>query len=269
MSVIRTQQHDWVLHVYLSRSKKLNAMSNQLFSELKTTFEKASVDPTVRVIVLSAELDSRIFTAGLDLSDVNLQSETEDPARNAYKFLQHVKELQSSISSVELCNKPVIAAVHGACIGGGVDLITACDIRLCSSDASFSVKEVDIGICADIGTLQRLPKVVGNGSWVREICLTGRFVKASEALQFGLVSQVLETKEQLHQRALQLAHEIASKAPLGTFGTKRVLNYSRDHPVQDGLDYVGVWNAAFLYSPDTMQAAQASLAKTKPVFPKL
>ncbi|KAJ3213260.1 putative enoyl CoA hydratase [Dinochytrium kinnereticum] len=192
-----------------------------------------------------------------------------DVARTALRILPEIELMQESFTAIERCDRPVIAAVHGFCIGGGIDLITACDIRLCSSDANFSVKEVDIGLAADIGTLQRLPRVVGNQSWVREVCLTARNFDAKEALQVGLVSKVLPTKVELVDEALKLAAVIASKSPVATVGTKHILNYSRDHTVAEGLHYVALWNSVMLNTEDVPAAITANLSKQKPKFSKL
>ncbi|KAJ1560848.1 putative enoyl CoA hydratase, partial [Nowakowskiella sp. JEL0078] len=177
-------------------------------------------------------------------------SETRDPARQSMKFLKNVQGLQDAFTAVEKCSIPVIAAVSGACIGAekGIDLITACDIRYCTANTKFSVKEVDIGLAADLGTLQRLPKVVGNQSAVREWCLTGRMFQANEALQFGLVNNIFENKEQMMVSVMELAAEIASKSPIALQGTKKILNYSRDHTVEEGLDYVAIWNSAMIHT---------------------
>lgn len=140
----------------------------------------------------------------------------------------------------------VVVCVHGGCIGAGIDLITAADIRYCSADAVFSVKEVDVGLAADVGTLQRLPKVVGNASWVKDVCLTARTFNASEALTQGLVSAVLPDRKALYETGMKTCLAIANKSPVAVIGTKHILNYSRDHCVQDSLNYVATWNAAML-----------------------
>ncbi|KAH6575101.1 hypothetical protein BASA50_007111 [Batrachochytrium salamandrivorans] len=255
---------EWVLHVELARTKQLNTMSMQFFVDIMDVFEAIRLSSSVRAVILSASLESRLFTAGLDLKEVQLfPQQASDPAREALKFIPSVELLQRSFSAIEACNKPVIAAVHGFCIGGGIDMITACDVRMCSKDAVFSVKEVDIGIAADLGTLQRLPKVVGNDSWAREICFTGRMVPAAEALQFGLVSRVLDDKEQLIHAALTLATQIASKAPIAVYGTKHLLNHGREHTINEGLQYAAIWNSVMLNSPDTLMQATAAMTKSK------
>eukprot|EP00842_Homolaphlyctis_polyrhiza_P006357 jgi/Hompol1/6722/HPOL_002321-RA len=268
---------EYVLHVEFARTKKLNSMDLPVFIEIGELFDHIKNDGSVRAVVISAAIDSKVFSAGLDfgelkqaLSSSSSDSGAADVARAALNgFMARVGIMQHAFTAIESCNKPVIAAVHGACIGAGIDLITACDLRFCAKDSTFCVKEVDIGIAADLGTLQRLPKVVGNHSWVRDICLTARTVSCEEAMQFGLVSRVFDDKEQLIAGALEVAKLIATKSPVAVSGTKHVLNFSRDRSVQEGLDYVLLWNALMTNSQDTMLAAKSVLSKRPAVFPKL
>ncbi|KAJ3067465.1 putative enoyl CoA hydratase [Podochytrium sp. JEL0797] len=231
-----------VLHVQLNRPSKLNAMSRQyepttMWKDLGACFASASSNTDIRAIVLSGA--GKAFTSGLDLMDFadSFSSDGDkDPARRAFDFLDLVQSMQENISAAEKCRQPVIAAIHGPCIGGGIDLITACDVRFAASDAVFSVKEVDIALAADVGTLQRLPKVVGNASWVKDICLTARLFPAQEALTHQLVSRVVEgSRDAVLRAAFETAARIAEKSPVAVVGTKNVLNYSRDHAVEDGL----------------------------------
>eukprot|EP00004_Rigifila_ramosa_P014010 TRINITY_DN3148_c0_g1_i4.p1 TRINITY_DN3148_c0_g1~~TRINITY_DN3148_c0_g1_i4.p1 ORF type:complete len:211 (+),score=56.96 TRINITY_DN3148_c0_g1_i4:264-896(+) len=196
--------------------------------------------------------------------------EEPDVARKAFRQRTTVLDFQDSFTAIEKCCKPVIAAVHGGCIGGGVDLITACDIRFCTTDAYFVVKEVDIALAADVGTLQRLPKIVGNDSLVRELCYTARKMPSDEALRFGLVSRVVDTRDACIAAAVETASLIASKSPIGIVGTKINLNFSRDHSTASSLDYVATWNMAMLQTEDLPKAAAASLARGEPAaFAKL
>jgi len=195
--------------------------------------------------------------------------EEDDVGRRAFKIRKMVEDIQASISSVEACHKPVVACVHGHCIGGGLDLITACDMRYCSKDAWFTVKEVDIGLAADIGTLQRFPKVAGNDSLVRELVYTSRNFTSSEALSVGLVSRIFEDKDNLLDEAMKVAALIASKSPIAVQGSKINMIHSRDHSVQEGLKFMTTWSAAMLQSMDTPTAAIAAMAKEKPAFTKL
>jgi len=232
-------------------------------------FEQIKADSDVRAVIVSGA--GRLFTAGLDLTDnaISGMDRSRDPARTAYNLRPRILDLQETFTAIEMSDKPVIAVVHNGCIGAGVDLITACDIRLATKDAYFSVKEIDIGLAADLGTLQRLPKVMGNHSLVREICLTGRNFSAAEALQHGLVSKLLETKEEALAEALKLANDIASKSPVAVVGTKHLLNYSRDHSVAEGLAYTAFWNAAMLNTEDIAKCFESFTTKKKPKFAKL
>ncbi|RIA81221.1 ClpP/crotonase-like domain-containing protein [Glomus cerebriforme] len=237
----------FVIHVELNRPTKLNAFDRISWRELHACFKQIAIDPDVRVVVISGA--GKLFNAGIDLNNLREINDIEekDFARPVFVIFMVIKVAQDSISSIELCDKPVIAAIHNGCIGAGVDLITACDIRYCSQDAFFSVKAIDLGLAADIGTLQRLPKVVGNNSLIRELCLTGRKY-ASEALNIGLVNKVLKTKEETLTEALKTASIIASKSPIATLSTKHLLNFSRDHSVTEGLAYTAAWNGAMLNS---------------------
>ena len=238
-------------------------------------FKTISQDQDCRAVIITG--NGKHFTAGLDLSDVvqgdlgSAMSGDGDVARKFVSLRRTVQAYQSSFTAIEECAKPVIAAVHAACIGGGVDLITAADIRYCTSDAYFQVKEVDIGMAADVGTLQRLPKVVGSESLVRELALTARQMFADEAHRCGLVSRVLPDRESLLAAALDVAGMIAARSPVAVQGTKHQLIYARDHSVKEALEYIATWNAAMLQSEDVMKAAMASMSRKGPpaVFSKL
>ncbi|BGP17325.1 hypothetical protein JCM10213v2_005343 [Rhodosporidiobolus nylandii] len=219
----------------------LSTFTTALFLALKSAFEEADKDNDVRVVVLAGGVD-RGFTAGLDLGDSNLRHEAADPARTALLMRDHITFLQSSVSAIEKCSKPVICAVHGLCLGAGVDVAAACDIRYASTDAVFAIKEVDIALAADLGSLQRLPKVTGNGSLLAELALTARNFGADEAMKLGLLSGVVEGgKEEVLEKALDVAAVIASKSPIATLSTKHLLNHARDHTVQEGLEYTQAW----------------------------
>jgi enoyl-CoA hydratase len=173
--------------------------------------------------------------------------------------------MQHTMTAIARCPKPVIAAVHGYCIGAGVDLITACDMRLASVDALFSVRETRMGMVADVGTLQRLPRILNPGL-VAELAFTGRDVEADEARQMGLVNRVFPDAQSLHAGALELANSIAANSPLAVQGSKAVLAAGEHMSVDQALDYVAVWNAAFLHSNDLREAVQAFLEKRPPEF---
>ncbi|XP_072126033.1 delta(3,5)-Delta(2,4)-dienoyl-CoA isomerase, mitochondrial isoform X1 [Mobula birostris] len=260
-----TGVRDSVLHVEVNRPEKRNAMNRTLWREMVECFTQVSQDSDCRVVVISGA--GPLFTAGIDLMDMAggiLQSEETDTARKAWHLRNKILQFQESFSAIEKCPKPVIAAVHSGCIGAGVDLITACDIRLCSQDAWFQVKEVDIGMAADVGTLQRLPKVIGNASLVSELVYTARKMMADEAVRCGLVSRVFKDKEAMLDGAFDLASEISSKSPLAVQGTKLNMIYSRDHSVKEGLDYIAMWNMSMLQTEDIVKSAEAAMEKKSP-----
>lgn len=215
-----------------------------MWTELTSVFDNLSDDPDCRAIVLSGR--GKLFTAGLDLigaAAIGQQLAAVDDVARKAKILSHkIRAYQSTVTSLERCAKPVLAAVHSGCVGAGVDLITAADVRYCTQDAWFTVKEVDIGMAADVGTLQRLPKVVGNQSVVREWCLTGRRFGAAEAEKVGLLSAVFETHAEMVAHAMQVAADIAAKSPVAVQATKKNLVYSLDHTTQEGLDQIVSWN---------------------------
>ncbi|XP_053687403.1 delta(3,5)-Delta(2,4)-dienoyl-CoA isomerase, mitochondrial [Sabethes cyaneus] len=268
-----TTPKPFVVHVELNRPDRLNAFNKRMWTELGECFNRLHNDPDCRSIVLSGG-NSKHFTAGIDLLDMmklgQELGEIDDIGRKARMFEGLIKLYQDSISSLERCYKPVIAAVHTACVGAGVDLITAADIRYCTRDAWFQVKEVDIGMAADVGTLQRLPKVIGSQSLARELCFTGRKFQSVEALSCGLVSNVFESREEMIAKAIQLADDIASKSPIAVQGTKKNMIYSLDHTNQEGLDQIREMNMANLQSEDFINAVMAQQSKDAlPIFAKL
>ncbi|KAG1670480.1 Delta(3,5)-Delta(2,4)-dienoyl-CoA isomerase, mitochondrial [Nymphon striatum] len=229
----------YVLSVEINRPEKRNAMTFEFWKELGECFKKISMDKECRAVVLSGS--GKMFSAGIDFNDLSdlasiLQS-PGDVARKATSFYERVRFYQESFDFIEKCPKPVIAAIHGGCIGAGVDLIAACDIRYCSQDAFFQVKEVDIGIAADLGTLQRLPKIVGSDSYAREMIYTSKKVESDEGMKIGLVSKISTDKDTLMTDAFETAKCIASKSPVAVQGSKINILYSRDHSVHDGLEF--------------------------------
>ncbi|XP_076463508.1 delta(3,5)-Delta(2,4)-dienoyl-CoA isomerase, mitochondrial-like [Babylonia areolata] len=268
-----TRPADYVVQVELNRPDKRNAMNTDFWRDMRACFTELASDGDCRAVVLSGA--GRIFTAGLDLTDNKdlkldmLASPDIDYARKAVQLRKEIKLLQDSFNVIENCPKPVIAAVHNACVGGGIDMICACDIRYCSSDAWFSIKEVDIGITADLGTLQRLPKQIGNDSLARELAFTARKMYADEAKEIGLVSRIFSDREKLVEGAIELAKTIASKSPVAVQGSKISMNYSRDHSVQEGLEHIMTWNQGMVQSEDVMKSIMASMNKEKATFSKL
>uniref|UniRef100_A0A2P2IAB6 Enoyl-CoA hydratase n=2 Tax=Hirondellea gigas TaxID=1518452 RepID=A0A2P2IAB6_9CRUS len=240
-----------------------------MFDEIGEVFTQINDDPTVRVVVLTG--NGKHFTAGLDLSSpVGLMSlEAKEVSRRALDIRKNVIALQDSFTAIEKAQQPVIAAIHGVCYGAGIDVISACDIRYASKDVRFSIKEIDVGLVADVGTFPRILHLTGNDSLLRELSYTGRELKADEALRFGLISRIFDSKTTVQEAARKLAKEIAEKSPIALIGIKKILNYSRDHSVSDTLDYVTVWNQAMLQSEDMRESIVAFMGKRKPVYSKL
>jgi len=207
------------------------------------------------------------FSSGIDLqllAQVGAQL-GKDVGRNAEQLRRKILSLQASFNAVDHCRKPVIAAIQGYCLGGAIDLISACDMRYCSADARFSIKEIDMGMAADVGTLQRLPRIIGDGM-MRELAYTGRTLDGAEAQAIGLVNRVYENPEALMEGVNELALQIAEKSPLAIRGTKEMIRYMRDHRVDDGLEYIATWNAAVRQAADLRVAVAAHMARQKPDF---
>ncbi|KAK3360170.1 ClpP/crotonase-like domain-containing protein [Lasiosphaeria hispida] len=269
-----TSPTPFVAHVEINRPAKLNAFLEAMWLELRQLFRQLSADPEVRVVVLSGAGD-RAFTAGLDVQAASQGPLLKgvaggvDVARKATQLRRHIDEFQECVSAVERCEKPVICVLHGISIGLAIDLSCCADIRICAKDTRFAVKEVEIGMAADIGTLARLPKIVSSFSWVKDVCITARDFGAAEALSVGFVSQVHDSKAAALEAALKLAEGIASKSPVAVQGTKELLNHSRDHPVAENLRYTSIWNSAALQAADFQAAMLSGMTKTKPRFEKL
>lgn len=254
-----------VAHLIMARPEKANAMGPEFWDELPRLIAALEEDAAVRALVISGE--GRHFTSGMDLSAFEgiLALTKAEPGRGAHALRALILKLQASLSAMERARFPVIAAIHGACIGGGIDMITAADIRIAARDAVFAVEEINIGMAADVGTLQRLPKLIAPGV-VRELCYTGRRFTAEEALGWGLVNALHDGREATVAAALAMAEEIASKSPLAIAGLKRALTYARDHSVEDGLDQIATWNGGMLRAEDLMEAMQARTEKRRANF---
>ncbi|KAG9203735.1 hypothetical protein G6514_002348 [Epicoccum nigrum] len=263
---------EYVAHVEINRPEKMNAFKEVMWHNLSKIFTALSIDPSVRAILFTGA--GRAFTAGLDVTAASSSptfdtTTTTDGARKAFGLRRHILEFQECISALEKCEKPVICVLHGVSYGLALDMSLSCDVRIAAKDTRFSVKEVDIGLAADIGTLSRLPHAVGNMSWIKEVALSARVFGAEEAMQVGLVSRVVEDKEAAVKEALELASLIASKSPVAVLGTKEILNYSRDKTVAEGLNYTAVWNAAMLQTDDIKEAMLSGMQKRKVKFSKL
>ena len=259
-------------NLVLSRPDELNTMSRDFWVELGEVLEVINRDSDIRVVVMSST--GKHFCAGMDLSafsngvDNIPDDKKPDHARIGEAVYRVAKELQEYISTLEKIRVPVIAAIHGGCIGGAVDMVTACDIRLASNDAFFCIQEINIGMAADVGTLQRLPKIIPD-SKMREMAYTGRRMYAEEAKEAGLVSGTYSSQEELLEAANKLASEIASKSPVAIYGLKAVMNYSRDHNVNDSLEYNALWSGAMLSQKDMTEQMTANMEKRDASFNEL
>jgi len=261
---IRVSISEHIGEIIINRPEQLNAADPLFFEELKACLKTVEQDNNIRVILLWAE--GRVFTAGTDLKQTNFMDHGDgDRATQSLKLYRTIKEYQDIVSSIHNCKKPVIAAIHNLCLGAGVDMVTACDIRLCTCDAKFSVKETQMAIVADLGSIQRLTGIVGRGI-AREMVLTGELMDAEWALRTGFVNKVFATKEHLLEGARLLCNKIAANSPLVVQGSKIALNYADEHGIEDSLNQVRLWNSAFLQSDDLVEAISAFMTKRKPIF---
>lgn len=267
----------------MNRPSRRNAMNTRMWREIGFCFSRLGNISSCRCVILTGA--GKMFSAGIDLMSGNplgildhgggeegvgesdgSGEEGDDVARKALGVIRFGREWQRAWSSISSCGVPVIACIHGGCFGAALEMIAAADVRLCSKDAYFVAPEVDIGLAADIGGLQRFPKILGNDSLVRELMLTGRKLCAEEALRSGLVSNVYADHDALRRNGLAMAKGIAAKSPVATLGIKTLLNFSRDHSVQDSLDFALTWNAAMVQGGDLGKAAQAFFMKKQPKF---
>ena len=258
---------DQVAHLKMSRPEKRNSMSPAFWDELPEIVHQIDGESLARVIVLSST--GPHFSAGLDLGAFAIgqtgggADDEEAKLRRrgrAAQFYDDVRRMQKSFSCLEEARLPVLAAIQGGAIGGGVDLATACDMRYASEDAFLCIQEINIGMTADVGTFPRLVKLIPEGI-VRELAYTGRRMPATEAQAVGLVNRLFPDHEQLVEGVLEIAREIATKAPLAVYGSKRMINYARDHSTADALDYIGIWNASFLQPEEMGEAMRANQEK--------
>ncbi|MGA2930490.1 MAG: crotonase/enoyl-CoA hydratase family protein [Acidimicrobiales bacterium] len=275
--VLTIEQDEQVATLWLDRPEARNAMGMDLWRDLPRAMAALTGDTTVRVVVIAAK--GPHFSVGLDLKTMGGllagggdtsaaaggSTSAASMAARARGARTEVLRLQDSITAVARCSKPVIAAVHGYCIGGGVDLIAACDIRLASADAVFSVREAKMAIVADLGSLQRLPAIISAGH-VAELAFTGKDISAERAKEIGLVNDVAADTEGVLKAAGSLAAEIASNSPIAVQGTKAVLAANEGRTVAEGLDYVATWNAGMLASDDLTEAVTAFMEKRTPKF---
>ena len=263
---------DNIANIILSRPEQLNSMSRKFWVELPEILEEVNRNSEIRVLIISST--GKHFCAGMDLSAfdngvANIPKEKRpDNARIGEALYRSARELQEYISKLEKIRVPVIAAIHGGCIGGAVDLVTACDIRLATTDAFFCIQEINIGMAADVGTLQRLPRIIPD-SKMRELAYTGRRMLADEAKESGLVSDVYNSQEEMVNAAKEMANEIAKKSPIAIYGLKALMNYSRDHTISDSLEFNALWSGAMLSQRDMEEAIKAFVEKREATFGKM
>lgn len=258
-----------IAHISMNRPDQLNSMIRVFWKELPDLIKEIDKNSDARVIVLSGQ--GKHFSAGMDLATFvpPKKSEVEvDPARQREVFYHEVLELQDAFTALEECRMPTIASIHGACVGGAIDMVAACDMRYCSEDAFFKIAEVDIGIAADVGTLQRLPSLIPLAS-LRELAFTGRKFDSSEAKSLGLVNEVFESQETLADEVQKIALNIAKKSPLVTRVIKKQINYARDHSVRDSLEFHATWNASLISGKDMQEAMTSYMNKTEGDFDDL
>ncbi len=255
-----------IARVSFNRPEKANSLHQPAWDEMKALFEEIDETPEIRVVVLSGE--GKHFCAGIDLSllmDIQKFQQVNCEGRKREALRKFIFHLQDCITAIEKCRKPVLAAIHHGCIGGAVDIVSACDMRYCTEDAYFTIKEIDMGLVADIGTMQRLPKIIAPGI-MAEMAYTGRKVFGPEAEKIGLVNRSFPDREQMLAGVMEIARTIAAKSPLVVRGTKEILHYTRDHSVSDSLNYMVAWNAGMLMSNDLMEAFQATMMKREAKF---
>lgn len=252
--------------LYLNRPEERNSMNWTFWRDLPLVVDDLESDPDVKVVILAAR--GKSFSTGLDLLEFKgmyedlIKSENADQREGLYRL---ILKMQEGFNRMDQGSKVYIGAVHRHCIGGAVDLIAACDLRYATTDASFSIRETKVAIVADMGSLNRLGDVIGMGN-LKELAFTGADFDASHAQRIGLVNSVFEKKEEMMKKTFELATEIASNPGLVLRGVKKILNYQRSHSVEDGLQYVAAWNAAFLGSPDFQEMMSAFLERRRPAF---
>jgi enoyl-CoA hydratase len=267
-NTISVSIEDEIAHIQLCRPQELNSMTLDFWAELPTAVRHIDEHSQARVIVISSL--GKHFSAGMDLSVFqNMGANfTGEPARRSEAFRRYVMQLQDTFNALEEVRMPVLAAVQGAAIGGAVDMISACDSRYCTQDAFFSIKETELGMTADVGTLQRLPHIMPHGL-VKELAYTGRNMMSQEAHSSGFVNHVYADQETMLKEVMAIAKTIAGHSPMAVAGCKEMINYTRDHDVADSLKYMATWQSGMLQMPDIMEAMSSGQQKRKPVFENL
>ena len=258
---------DRVARLTLSRPEQMNTMSPAFWRDLEGALDKLQRDAPARALVIDST--GKHFTAGMALDSFDSSIALDDSsAQSRANIAEVLTDMQRAFDRLAQLRMPVIAAIQGGCVGGGVDMVAACDIRYCTADAFFCIQEINIGMAADLGTLQRLPKLIPEGV-VREYAYTGRRMQAYRALAVGLVNEVFDTKEAMLEAAMQTAMEIAARPPVAVWATKQAIDYARDHPVADGLRQMGWLQAGMWDTGAVVEAIQARSERRAPEFPDL
>ena len=263
-----------IAHVILNRPAKRNSMIPAFWDELPAVIRSIDTEAAARVIVLSSTgphftsgLDTSVFGGGIETRD-HPGAQVKEQRRRSARLYDTIKYMQQTFSCLEQCRIPVLAAIQGGAIGGGVDLITACDMRYMTADAFLSIFEINIGMTADVGTFPRIAKLIPEGI-ARELAYTGRRMSAQEARAVGLANEVYPTQEEMLAAVMKIAEQISTKAPLAIYGSKRIINYARDHSTADTLDYIGLWNAGMLQADEISEAMTANTEQREGDFADL
>ena len=261
-----------IAHICLNRPEKRNSMIPSFWSDLPKVVQDIDDHAKARVIVISST--GPVFSAGMDLGAfARRKPESEEEARrnkirHGAAFYDTARQTQATFNALEACRLPILVAIQGGCVGGGLDMATACDMRYATADAFFTIFEVNIGMTADVGTFPRLVQQMPEGL-VREMAYTGRRLSAKEALATGLINKIYPSQDDMLAGVFEIAREIAGKAPLAVYGCKRMINYSKDHSTADTLDYVAIWNASMMQAQEMQEAMQAKAKKCEGEFTAL
>ena len=259
---------DGIAHIRLSRPDALNTFVRAFWRELPEAVADLDRSAAARVIVVSST--GRHFTAGIDLGVFQAFGPPSgaEPGRTRAALMRTVEAMQETFTCLDRARMPVIAAIQGGCIGAGVDMVSACDMRYCTADAFFSIHEINIGMTADVGTFPRLPHLIPQGM-VRELAYTGRRLPAARAREIGLVNEVYDTHEAMMAAVMATAAEIAARSPLAVWGSKEMINYARDHTIADGLRHIATWQAGMFHEPDLKEGLTAQAEKRRPRYDDL
>jgi len=256
-----------IAEIKLNRPSKANAIDEELWFSLGDCFKQMDENEDVRVCLLTGSGEN--FSSGIDtkfLHSIAQEAEKFECEGRKREYLRgKILKLQESFTQIEKCRKPVVVGIQGGCIGGGLDLICACDMRYSTFDAVFQIKEIDLGLAADVGTLQRLPKLIPQGV-VRELAFTGRKFTGEEANKLGLINNCFEDNKTMIESIRKIAEQISRKSPLVIRGLKEILLHARDNPVAEGLKYVSTWNAAMLLSSDLEESINAIQQNRTPLY---